>query len=223
MTNQNQPKPVEPQVEQQEVQHQVLLHADYLLTEENKDIITQGVSNFCGRLSLVNRNIDDHQGIVPLACELYMNFASIDFANTNKGDEAKAIVEEGKKGYSLAVLGLQDTMQDANTSESTLHQALAVCINDDTKMTLVNGEYANGEMGEVQAKGIVLVSFDPILPVHFSYLLLEHTSVSLSEEGVSAMVIVDAKDNMEILAIPNKDILSQVAEYKVFRDGLSQE
>lgn len=202
-----------------DTQPQVILHAEHLVTEDNRETVIQGVSHFCNRLAAVDRNIQDQQAIVPLATELYVNFANLQYQAWGKEEEAKAVLEEATKGFSLAVLGLRERVQREDDIEVGFHQALAICINDDTKTPLVSGEYPQGEMEEVSAKGIVLVSFDPILPVHFTYLLTEHTKVSLLEEGVSVIVVMGENGNIEIAALTNKEILEQIEEYKTFLVG----
>lgn len=201
-------------------QPQVVLQAEHLMTDENRDFVTQGISYFAGRLMGIENGIKDKQSVVPLACELYMNFASLQYKQWGKEEEAKALVQEGLAGFSLAVLELFDNMHFENTDTVERHEALVVAINDNTKSTLEDGQFTPEQMGEVTAKGVVLISYDPIHPVHFLHLLKNNVGVSINEEGVSAVVLVSENGDMNIAPYTNKEILEQIEEYQKLRAGL---
>lgn len=197
-----------------------MFHGEHLITADTHESAMMGVSQLCSRLLEANRDINNLQVIVPLACELYMNMASMQYKAWGQEDKAQDLVKEGLEGYSLAVNILKDAKQDPETGEMEMHHALMVSINDNEKSPLDATATENGtKEPEVFAKGIVMISFDEILPAHFAYLLQEHTNITIQEEGVTTILVAHANEDVTLIPVTNAQILEQVNEYKKAREA----
>lgn len=197
-------------------QPQVILQGEHLITEQNIEVIASGLSSFCGRLRALNRDLTNRQVLFPLACELYRNLGKAVFAHEGNYEKIKEVEEENQVGYFVVGTRVKDQYAPHNDNQFETQEVLAMCIHDKTKFDLSGVDFTKNQVPfqNVHAKGLILLSYHNIIPAHFLNILIHDTGMTLQEDGVTIILLVDDNDNMEVAPLANKEIFERVEQYR---------